>query len=260
MSSKRSYVAYAGAPSANYKAARMVGGKVLRYNPSRPVAGSYRSRVSLAAAQRYSRRAAELKGVDFVLTQASIVNTTGTNANIQTVNLIAPGSGSFNRIGRKASMSSIRLKGWITLAQPPSTALQAGTVVRMALVLDRQPTGTVPAFDVIFGWTDQAAAEASTMFAPPRYDNMERFTILRDKCFDINPGTQGTLAGTASQTEISFDEYISLKGVQVTYGGQSSPCTIADIATNALYLVWRSANASGVVNSASIGRLRYMDA
>ena len=258
MSSKRSYTQSTGRPSVNLKASRTIGGKVLRYYPTAPVAGSYRSRVSAQAVMR-SRARVEVKGVDFVLTQASITNTTGTNANIQTVNLITTGSGSFNRIGRKVQLQSIRLKGWITLAQPPSSALQAGTVIRMALVLDKQPTGTVPAFDAIFGWTDQVAAEASTMFAPPRYDNMERFTVLRDKCMDINPGTSGTLAGTAAQTELSFDEYIPLKDLPVTYGGQSSPCTIADISTNALYLVWRSANATGVVNTASIGRLRYVD-
>jgi len=252
--SKRSF----GAVGGYNKSTRMVGGRKLTYRPSAPVPGSYRSRVSAQAIMR-SRARVEVKGVDFALTQASLINTTNTNGGMQCVNLIAPGSGSFNRVGRKVQLQSLRFKGWISLSQPPSTALQAGTVIRMALVLDKQPTGTIPSFDAIFGWTDQVAAEASTMFSPPRYDNMERFTILRDKCIDINPNTSGTLAVTASSTEVSFDEYITLKDLSVTYGGQSSPCTIADISTNALYLVWRSANATGVVNTASIGRLRYVD-
>jgi len=265
MSGKRSYTQYAGRPSANYKAARMIGGKVLKYNVRDPVAGSYRARTAIQPSRVYGRSniPAGLKGVDDVLTQASLLGTTGTNGGIQTLNLIAPGMGSFNRVGRKVLLKSLRLKGYVLLQQAPSTALQEGCMVRMAVVWDHQPTGTVPTFETIFGFTKQDGTESSTVCAPPRYDNMARFKIIKDVTMRCSPQTAGTLAGVAQEEVFPFDEYINLN-LTTTYGGQSATCTIADIATGALYIVWRQqelggAGAVATVPASSVYRLRYID-
>jgi len=243
----------------NRKASRMVGGRKLTYTPSAPV--PYSSRwYNKPSVQAVLRSRVEVKGVDALLTQASLLNTTNTNGGIQVMTLVAPGSGSFNRIGRKIQLKSLRLKGWITVPQGPSTTeLQEGTNIRMIVVLDKQPSGSLPTFQDIFGYTDQAGTEASTMFAQVRYDNTERFVVLKDKTMDCNPQTSGTLAGTSSQFELSFDEFIPLKGITTVFSGQSATCTIADLSSNAVYVIWRSTNALGAVNTASVSRLRYVD-
>ena len=59
-----------------------------------------------------------------------------------------------------------------------------------------------------------------------------------------------------------MDRFIPLKGLETIYSGQSSPCTIADISTGALYIIFRSETSNGASNWAvknSIGRLRYYD-
>jgi len=222
------------------------------------------SRVSLMAALR-QRGSVELKGVDTNLTLNPVINTTGTNASSFLVNAIAPGSGSFNRIGRKAVLKSLRIKGSLNFQMTPSAA---GAVdqnsCRMVVIFDKQPnSGTIPTWDAIFGTTDQAGTEASNISAPLRYDNMDRFQVLKDKTWDVQT-VPGNVVSTAVLNQCcSFDEFVALGGRVTTYSGQSATCTIADIATGALYIYFRAQGNAGTalvsVDSDSIARLRYMD-
>jgi len=256
--------AYSTSTNAN-KAARMVGGRVLSYRPSAPLAGSYRSRVSRAAVAA-ARAGMEVKGVDVALTQAApIIITTTTNANATLLNAIAPGSGSFNRIGRKAHLKSLRLKGACVLASTPSAAgVVTGNMLRMVVVWDQQPSsGTIPTWDVIFGLTDQAGTESSTVLAPLRYDNMDRFTVLRDSMVEFETQPAGVVStGTVTQYK-HFDEFIPLKGREVVYSGQSATCTLADISTGGLYIYFRAqvndATSALSIDADSFARLRYTD-
>jgi len=266
MSGKRSYTQYTGRPSAGYKAARTVGGKVLRYSPSAPVAGSYRSRqgMSLTAA---IRRAGELKGMDTALTQASVIATTNTNANSVVLNLVQQGAGSWNRIGRKIHLKSLRLRGevqWINDGAAGTDNLDAN-VCRMVVVWDKQPSGAaIPTFDTVFGVTDQTGTESTTFLNPIKYDNMDRFVVLRDCAIDFSPNLWNGGAAAVADTKYKkvFDEYIDMKSKEVVFLGQSNPMTIADISTGALYLAFRANNNSAngtCFNEAGIARLRYRD-
>ena len=53
----------------------------------------------------------EMKGMDTDVSQNAIVGTTNSNANIMVLNLIQQGNGSWNRVGRKTHLSSVRIKG-----------------------------------------------------------------------------------------------------------------------------------------------------
>ena len=53
----------------------------------------------------------EKKGLDTNLYIASVINTSNTNTNCFVVNLIQQGSGSWNRVGRKVNLKSLRIKG-----------------------------------------------------------------------------------------------------------------------------------------------------
>lgn len=212
----------------------------------------------------------ELKGCDILLTIAGpIVATTGTNGDMFTLNLIAPGTGSYNRVGRKIYMQSVRLRGIAEFTMGPATTtfnLRA-CPLRMVVVYDAQPAGAVPTFETIFMTTLQDGTEGGRVLAPLRYDNTGRFRVLRDKVLlpESKPATNNS-GGTTNLviSDIEFDEFIPLRGLETVYSGQSSPCTIADISSGALYVFFRSVVSSDevtdwAIRDTSFARLRYKD-
>lgn len=213
------------------------------------------------------RQIGEKKGVDSALTVNPVLNTTNTNTDIFVANLIQPGTGSYNRVGRKLNLQSLRVRGTCILNSAYTTTTNnfEGNVLRMVVVWDKQPTGVLPIFNAIFGLTDQAGTEASTYLDPIRYDNMDRFQILRDVTIPITPEASAGTGGTQNFCRVfsHFDEFVNLGGREVVYSGQSSPCTIADISTGGLYVIFRSnlnhaENFMQITND-SYCRLRYTD-
>jgi len=207
--------------------------------------------------------AKEKKGMDTALTQASpIISTTNTNANAVVLNLVQAGTGSWNRVGRKVHLKSARLIGnsIFVYNQQATTADWEEAILRMVVVWDKQPSGgTIPTFDTIFGGTVQDGTESSSVLASVRYDNTERFRVLADCVWDLN----ATATGSTSNTQrISFDKYVALKNLTTVYSGQSSPCTIADISTGGLYLIFRATTNTAITTidvTPLYVRLRYMD-
>jgi len=122
----------------------------------------------------------ELRGMDTSIQQtaAPILDTTNTNAQIFVLNLIVPGNGSWNRQGRRVTMKSLRFYGIVdtTIGKTISNEVQCGTV-RFIIVYDKQPSGSLPTFDTIFGNTAADGAETSSFLAPLRYDNTDRFVV-----------------------------------------------------------------------------------
>ena len=135
----------------------------------------------------------------------------------------------------------------------------------MLVVWDKQPSGAaIPSFDSIFGITAQDGTESCPdITCPLRYDNMDRYRVLRDKVFDLNVGVVSATGTTsASQQYCNFDEYVSLKNLESVYSGQSSPMTIADISTGALYVIFRAYYNTASSSQAAVdgvARLRYTD-
>lgn len=213
-------------------------------------------------------RIGELKGMDTVLTVAGpVIATTNTNADAFTLNLIQAGTGSWNRVGKKAYMQSVRLVGnaQYNIAPAASTLNTVNAVLRMVVVWDKQPSGTLPTFATIFGYTSQDGTEASNVLAPLRYDNIDRFQVLKDERVSSNSGavvTGGT--GNIYAQYFPFDCFIPLGNRETVFSGQSSPMTIADVSSGALYVFFRSTAATDdaadwSITSDSIARLRYTD-
>jgi len=208
----------------------------------------------------------EKKGMDTDTDITAIISTTNTNANAIVLNLIRTGTGSFNRIGRKTHLKSVRLRGVINWALTPNNLTGAldSTFVRMVLVWDKQPSGgAIPLFSTIFGTTGQDGVEAcNDITNPQNYDNMDRFRILRDVIInprqDFSPSF-GTGPYLAAPTY--YDEYVKLPSLESVYSGQSVPMTITDISTGALYVYFRSNKnlATITANNDGIARLRYID-
>ena len=183
-----------------------------------------------------------MKGVDVSLSLSPIIFSTNTNGSAFLLNGIAPGSASFNRVGRKATLKSLRIKGGVVFTFTPSAAgVVPPNSVRMVVVWDKQPcSGAIPTFETIFGVTAQDGTETSNVNAPLKYDNMARFQVLKDRSIDC-PTVAGNVATTATVSQyITVDDFMSLGNRVSTYSGQSAPCTTADISTGALYVYFRA--------------------
>jgi len=220
--------------------------------------------VSLAALSRAAR--ADAKGMDTVLDLTPVIATTNTNASSFVLNLIQQGSGSWNRVGRKVKLASARLTGIIKMSNIPdgTTGEVRGNTVRMVLVWDKQPSGAaIPNFNDIFGKTIQDGTESTIFLDAIRYDNMERFTVLRDCVVQLNPSAVQSVGTTALvESFAKFDEYVKLNGRETVFSGQNAPMTIADISTGGLYVFFRSEtnDAANVVSiESSNARVRYTD-
>jgi len=207
----------------------------------------------------------EMKGVDTDLSVTAVVGTTNTNANIQVLNLIQQGNGSWNRVGRKTHLSSVRIKGAITFITAPvlATGVASAPSLRILLVWDKQPSGSaIPSFDTMFGITAQDGTESCPdVTCPLKYDNMDRFVVLKDM-YMTAPCNPSFSIGSGPQISVNvgIDEYLKLKDLESVYSGQSSPMTIADISTGALYFIVRSQlSGTSSVNVDGIARLRYKD-
>jgi len=240
-------------------------------------AKKYNRRRMYASGRSYSKKImvlktdGELKGVDTEIGSVigSVINTTNTNGDAVVLNLIQTGNGSWNRVGKKAILQSLRLFGtlnWKYYPTAPTNGVLANAA-RMVVVWDKQPSsGAIPTYDTIFGTTDQAGTESTDYLDPVRYDNTGRFSVLKDCKLAFTPQALGA-TGSASVLTVSvmIDEFVKLKGRETIFSGQSTPMTIADISTGALYVFFRSKYlANDGENQVEIGndfkaRLRYTD-
>jgi len=225
--------------------------------------------MSAKAAQSLRSAVMEKKGMDTAISLASgsVTNTTNDNSASFVLNLIQQGAGSWNRVGRKVTLKSLRIQGQIQCNIYPSatSGILVDNIVRMVVVWDKQPSGAaIPRFDDIFGVTAQDGTESCpNIYCPPRYDNMDRFRVLRDICYEFDPEssvTTGTINGTLKSVHV--DEYLKLSDLEVVFSGQSSPMTIADISSGALYCYFRAFNNTATSNQALLAanaRIRYTD-
>lgn len=198
----------------------------------------------------------EKKGLDSAYF-VGVDNTFNDNSNIFPVNLIRAGTGSMNRIGRKVTNKSLRITGTIN-HRTVDGAIVAGDVYRISIVYDSQPSAsaTVPSYDIIFKSTDQTGAELTDFNSTPAYDSMSRFKVLREITRVINPAVNENQGGHHYEY---IDEYIKLNLPDTVYSGDSSPMTISDINSGAIYLIVRRLTDQGTATFSCTTRLRYTD-
>lgn len=225
------------------------------------------SRIPRALPMRAAYRKPELKGMDTVVNPTTIAATTNTNADIFPLNLVQQGSGSWNRVGRTIRIKSVRIKGTLRtiISTPPGDgAGEAGQLVsqtaRLIVVWDKQPSGTLPTFNTIFGYTEQDGTESVNILSALRFDNTGRFSVIGDKVIDMNATAADSNSGTQPYIELShsFDHFAKLGGRETFFSGQSSPMTIADISSGALYFIVRARWESTIL-SYEAGAVSYLD-
>ena len=216
----------------------------------------------------------EKKGCDVSFPADAIVTTTGTNGGIYLLNGVQEGVGSWNRIGRYIWNKSIELDltfDWSTYNTATDSAQVTASWLRCIVVWDKQPNnGAIPTFETIFGHTDQAGVESSSVEDHLRYDNMFRFKILSDQY--INPQISNTSANNAQTTAgasivadtwVRYHKFIKLGNKMTNFSGTANPITNSNISTGSLYLVLRTPALGGVegwsLRTVSTARLRYVD-
>lgn len=240
--------------------------KLRKYEKQRATSARPSLQRAVAAAVR---KTVEKKGVDFPIDVTQVVATTNNNNAAYCLNLVQMGAGSWNRVGRKIQLQSLRLRGNIvwTLDQETTTLNYVANTLRMVVVWDKQPSGNaIPTFDTVFGVTGQDGSETTTYLNPVKFDNMDRFSVLRDVVIDFVPPMYNPAAGTQNAVVVrkSFDEYLQLKGRECVFLGQSNPMTTADISSGGVYVYFRTAvnalNTNQIaIDTNSFARLRYID-
>jgi len=225
----------------------------------------------LARKRAQSKLRRELKGYDCIV-YGRIRQVYNTNIDtIQVVNLTNTGSGSYNRVGRKIFLRSARMRFeiifnfWNNLIY--ELGVQRGLGVRIALVYDRQPSGTLPSFGDIFSDQTNEGGLENTINSSLNFSNTSRFHVLRDFMVVVDPPFLANVSTASVQPPIVLsrfvDEYVDLQELETIYSRDSTECTIADISSGALYFVRvASVDASDIAEADIQGgsiRLRYTD-
>jgi hypothetical protein len=224
--SKRSYGAQDG-----FKAQRTVGGKVLRYNPQPPVAGSTRGRSS-SALQRFKRSAGlsqrsisnlrvggfmgiELKYANYArsaLALAAPTNAVGGTvdpATILCLNGVAQGDGEQQRDGKQIHMKSLYVTGSIDIpALINQTTAKNIPTVYIALVVDKQTNGAQLTSELVFENPSGASTTAAGPLRNMQYTS--RFEVLDSCIVELEQpqvswdGTNLECAGSRSPFKLSW--------------------------------------------------------
>ena len=212
------------------------------------------------------------KGVDTrVHTVSQITTNMSNNTNIYPLNLIQSGTGSWNRVGRLVTMKSVRLRLSVKLTIASVTVNNQARKLRYVIVYDKQPNGTLPVKGDIFQYKTQDGTETGDWNGFLSYDNMQRFTILKDETVELNPQAGRLVNSTGAaqdnyELEKFVDCYLKLNH-STTFKSETAPCTISDISTGALYLIYltdvndagTAANSGTVTIDDGLARLRYYD-
>jgi len=235
-------------------------------NPGAGRMGSYGGSVGYGSTRHQSMT--EIKGVDTMWEAYQCIQAPA----VKVLNLTAPGSGSFNRIGRKFNMKSIRMMGNFYPAQS-NTTKNTPTFARLVVVYDKQSNGTalVPNTTLFAAQKQDGTKDQSVTyqhFLPIDLDQRERFEVIIDKIFVINNAltTTGILStdtaaynAPGSGNGMFVDEFRKLKRREVQYKSDTVTAAVTDIQTGALHAFICSDDATAKILFEGVVRLRYYD-
>lgn len=189
--------------------------------------------------------AQELKGVDTSI--ATTIDSTTEVIN-NTLNLITQGDSFNNREGATVMLKSIEITGRLDLL--PATATSSTGVAYIWIVLDRQPNGAAATATGTTGYLTSANAYEALPTIPLQY----RFKTLGKICVDLTAqaGVSGAYNPTAKP--ISFYKKFK-KPIEVRFTGNAG--SIADIATNNIFLVAGSSDVDDLISFGGTARVRF---
>lgn len=202
----------------------------------------------------------EIKSVDLAETAYSLNLATGTNAQVFLLNGVQEGNSESQRNGRKIWMKSLYMNGFLEYT---GTGVAETDYARIMIVYDRAPNAAaaLPLYSDMFKHTTQAQVTATDPLSNLNIDYKDRFTIIRDWRMMLPATTAGGVTSTTvtlTGCEGTINKYIPLD-LEVQYNSTSSPCTVSNINTGALYLVTQGSYAVGGWEVELGFRLRYED-
>ena len=164
-------------------------------------------------------------------------------AGITELNCVPQGATSYNRIGTKIVIKSIKFDTtFILTGAAPSSA-----TVRWMLVYDRQPNGAFPAFSSLLS---SNISTVPSLYTGVNMSNRSRFLVLRDQVVVLD-NTQRQIYHASAYVRTTLETQFS-----------GNTATIGDITTGAIYLVAfvNGADANNyVAMNLTSARLRYID-
>lgn len=207
---------------------------------------SYR-RPKRARIPRNMLRVTVYKSVDQGVTNYTFNNT----GQMTTMNLMREGVAVWNRLGRRARISAVILRGHFEQFKSPdpgSLGIPTGLreIYRLMVVYDRQSNGLQPTLgEIVRGrLQDGTASAAEPAFDGPNVDFLDRYKILYDmnwKPFlgsltspDVLP-FNGNSSPEASRA--LFRKRINCHNYQTRYSNSSTPAVFQDIAEGSVTLV-----------------------
>jgi len=166
--------------------------------------------------------------------EKKFIDTTGTTnvPEVGTLSLLNPlgqGTSVITRIGQKIIIRSIDLRVRVSAAPPSASPSLYPNMVRVLLVWDNQPNGSLAnASDIIEDLT-----AGTGVISPQQKIYITRFRILWDKKFMLaNMPTADAVTAKLND----YDQYYKKTRLQVGYA-DSNNGDITDIITGALYLL-----------------------
>lgn len=170
---------------------------------------------------------------------AQVLNIDTGTATLQALNLAQQGTGISQRLNNKIAMKSLRLRLSLKTSGNNQPAKAVG---RLMVLYDRNVNGTYPAVNNILSESLQNNTIAAGIYSSNLNPNFfDRFAVLMDKFITIPP-QEGVIANTQDtgptvMEAFQVDEFIKLKNLESQFSATSSPMTIANIQTGALYIL-----------------------
>lgn len=185
------------------------------------------------------QRDQELKYVDIY--QANNDITTG--AFVVLLNGMVTGTDSNERIGDEVRATSIQWR--MNFSSDPTGTIPVA--VRMILFWDKQANGLAPVIAGGGGATSLLDTTTVTdlLLAPYNHESSDRFRVLYDKTFTLEPYALAVGGGAAMQRYITMHKKINLSR-RVKYDGDTAAFT--DVVTNSLWFTFMSDIAAAGIN------------
>lgn len=143
-----------------------------------------------------------------------------------------------NRTGRKVQVISIKIRGEIQLGAQSNQAVQDQmSLVRLALVMDKQTNGTQLSSEDVFATPTAAVGNGYLSFQNPAF--FGRFKVLKDKYMTLSPPVSVYDGTNIEQSGYSrfFKWNIKFKKPIVVHFNATNGGTVADIVDNSFHVL-----------------------
>jgi len=186
-----------------------------------------------------------------------------TGGSVIPINLVASGSGFYQRVGRTTCAKSIYITGIFNVNVGGGGLVQP-TFLRCMIVYDSQANGNLPVWSDIVRSISNVNAASSTARDMLNVDTADRFKVLCDWRVPFYPQQGGLFVmGMNTPSNLYFQRFCSLKNLETKYKADSQPPVIGDIATGSLLLCMAAdeslAAGAALVTMVATARFRYCD-